>query len=120
MTILYREPRINWYDFQYNQGGTWVSRLNMQSDVNSSAEYRFIVNISSDCEWENITYINISAWYDQGNETTIYNQSLGGNLNLFFQYENLTGTPTFRLLWPTGGEVTGAAFSETTGRRIMD
>ena len=113
VTILYREPRINWYDFQYNQGGTWVSRLNMQSDVNDSAEYRFIVNISSDCEWENITYINISAWYDQGNENSVYNQTLGGNLNLFFQYENLTGTPTFRLFWPTGGEVTGAAFSET-------
>lgn len=112
VTILYREPRINWYDFQYNQSGTWVSRLNNQSDVNNSAEYRFIVNISSDVQWENITYINITAWYDQGNENTLYNQTLGGNLNLFFQYENLTGTAVFRMLWPTGGEVTGFAYSE--------
>jgi hypothetical protein len=116
VTILYREPRINWYDFQYNQGGTWVSRRNLQSDVNDSAEYRFIVNISSDNGWKNITYINITAWYDQGNDNTVYNQTLGGNLNLFFQYENLTGTPTWRMLWPTGGEVTGFAYSERVVR----
>ncbi|MCK5031125.1 MAG: hypothetical protein KAR64_06630, partial [Thermoplasmatales archaeon] len=47
VTVLQLEPRINWYDFQYNQSGTWVSRLNAQIDVNMSAEYRFIVNISS-------------------------------------------------------------------------
>jgi hypothetical protein len=116
VTVLYREPRINWYDFQYNQGGTWVSRRNIQSDVNNSAEYRFIVNVSSDNGWQNITYINISAWYDQGNENTVYNQTQGGNLNLFLQYENLTGTPTWRMLWPTGGEVTGFTYSERVVR----
>jgi hypothetical protein len=116
VTILYQEPRINWYDFQYNESGSWVSRLNTQSDVNDSAEYRFIVNISSDNGWENITYINITAWYDHGDENTVYNQTLGGNLNLFFQYENLTGTAVFRMLWPTGGEVTGFAYSERVER----
>ena len=112
VTVLYRQPRINWYDFQYNQGGTWISRLNTQSDVNGTAEYRFIVNISSDVGWENITYINVSAWYDQGNDNTLYNQTLGGTLNLFLMYENLTGTPTWRMLWPTGGEVTGFNHTE--------
>ena len=112
VTILYREPRFNWYDFQYNQSGTWVSRLNTQSDVNDSAEYRFIVNISADNGWENITFINITAWYDQGTESSTYNQTLGGNWNLFFQYENLTGVPNWSMRWPTGGEVTGAQFSE--------
>ncbi len=112
VTILYREPRINWYDFQYNQSGTWVSRLNDQSDVNNSAEYRFIVNISSDVQWENITYVNITAWYDQGNESVLYNQTLGGNLNLFLQYENITGTAVWRMLWPTGGEVTEGQYTE--------
>jgi hypothetical protein len=116
VTILYREPRINWYDFQYNQGGTWVSRRNIQSDVNNSARYRFVVNVSSDNGWKNITYINISAWYDQGNENTVYNQTRGGNLNLLLQYENLTGTPTWRMLWPTGGEVTGFSYSERVVR----
>jgi hypothetical protein len=116
VTILYREPRFNWYDFQYNQSGTWVSRRDIQSDVNNSAEYRFIVNISSDNGWANITYINITAWYDAGNENTVYNQTLGGNMNLFFQYENLTGTPVWRMLWPTGGEITGGTYSE----RVVD
>src|SRR4030042_3038721 len=77
VTILYREPRFNWYDFQYNQSGTWISRLNIQSDVNNSAEYRFVVNISSDNGWENITYINITAWYDLGLSNSVYNQTLG-------------------------------------------
>ena len=112
VTVLYREPRINFYDFQYNQGGTWVSRLNTQSDVNNSAQYRFVVNVSADNGWENITYINISAWYDQGNDASTYNQTQGGNLNLYFEYENRTGTPSFRMLWPTGGEVTGFSYTE--------
>ena len=61
VTVLQLEPRINWYDFQYNNSGTWESRLNQQIDVNNSAEYRFIVNISSDQGWTDIDYINISA-----------------------------------------------------------
>lgn len=116
VTILYREPRFNWYDFQYNQSGNWVSRLNTQSDVNASAEYRFVVNISSDSGWENITYINITAWYDQGNANSVYNQTLGGNMNLFLQYENLTGTPAWRILWPNSGEVTGFKYRERVVR----
>src|SRR5512136_2590367 len=44
VTVLHLEPRVLWYDFQYNQAGIWISRLNTQSDVNNSAEYRFIVN----------------------------------------------------------------------------
>ncbi|MCX6666582.1 MAG: hypothetical protein NT038_11090, partial [Euryarchaeota archaeon] len=51
VTVLNNEPRINWYDFQYNQSGTWVSKRNTQIDVNNSAEYRFIVDISSDQGW---------------------------------------------------------------------
>ena len=82
VTVLHFEPRILWYDFQYNQSGTWVSRLNAQSDVNDSAEYRFIVNISSDQGWDDIDYVNITAWYDQGNDSTTYNSTLGGNWNL--------------------------------------
>ncbi len=116
VTVLYREPRINWYDFQYNQGGTWVSRLNAQSDVNNSAQYRFIVNVSADNGWENITYINVSAWYDLGNDASMYNSTAGGNLNLFFEYENLTGTPSWKMLWPTGGEVTGFSYTERVVR----
>jgi len=38
VTVLEFVPRINWYDFQYNQSGTWTSRRNAQIDVNNSAE----------------------------------------------------------------------------------
>jgi len=100
VTVLQLEPRINWYDFQYNNSGTWESRLNQQIDVNNSAEYRFIVNISSDQGWTDIDYINITAWHDNGSEATTYNQSVGGNINLCLRYKNTTGTAVWTLQWP--------------------
>ena len=115
VTVLQLPPRINWYDFQYNQSGTWVSRLNAQNDVNDSAEYRFVVNISSDQGWDDIQFVNITAWYDQGNDSYTYNQTLGGNWNLFLQYENTTGTAVWRMLWPHGGEITEGTYSDTIG-----
>lgn len=112
VTVLQLEPRINWYDFQLNQGGSWVSRLNAQIDVN--AEYRFIINISSDQGWADIDYINITVWHDNGSESTTYNNTgnLGGNLNLFLQYENTTGTANYNMLWPRN-EVTKGTMTET-------
>ena len=112
VTVLQLQPRINWYDFQLNQSGTWISRLNAQIDVNNSAEYRFIVNISSDQGWNDIDYINITAWYDNGSEATTYNQTSGGNINLYLQYENTTGTANFNLLWPDD-EVTIGTWTES-------
>ncbi len=112
VTVLQLQPRINWYDIQYNQSGTWVSVLNSQIDVNNSAEYRFCVNVSSDQGWVDIEYINITAWYDNGSEATIYNQTTGGNINLFLQYENTTGTANFTMHWPDN-EVTKGEWSET-------
>jgi hypothetical protein len=111
VTVLQLQPRINWYDFQFNQGGTWVSRLNQQIDVNNSAMYRFVVNVSSDQGWADIEYINITAWFDNGDDTSIYNQSAGGNINLFLQYKNTTGTAIYSKLWPDD-EVTIGAWSE--------
>jgi hypothetical protein len=115
VTVLHFEPRILWYDFQYNQSGTWVSKLNAQSDVNNSAEYRFIVNISSDQGWDDIEFVNIYAWYDQGSESTIYNETKGGNLNLNLQYENTTGTALWRMLWPNGGEFLEGTYTDSVG-----
>ncbi len=112
LSVLQIPPRINWYDFQYNQSGTWISKLNTQIDVNNSAEYRFVVNISSDQGWDDIEYVNITAWHDQGNDFSTYNQTLGGNLNLRFQYKNTTGTAAWSLLWPTGSEVTESRYSD--------
>jgi len=120
VTVLEREPRVNWYDFQYNNSGTWESKLNQQIDVNNSAEYRFIVNISSDQGWADIEYINITAWADLGDDSGYnYNGTLGGNINLFLQYENTTGTAIYTMLWPndeaTVGSMTEAEVSDPNG-----
>lgn len=119
VSVLALEPRINWYDFQ---NSTNSSKLNAQIDVNQ--ECKFIINISSDQGWGDIEFINITAWYDDGNESTTYNNSgnLGGNLNLFLQYENTTGTgnnAVYRMLWPddeaTKGTLTEIVSTDPSG-----
>ncbi len=112
--VLNYEPRVNWYDFQYNNSGTWISRLNKKIEIDNSSEYRFIINISSDQGWDDIEFINITAWYDHGNETNVYNQTLGGNINLYTQYENTTSTSNmseYRTIWPKN-EVTFTGYAE--------
>jgi len=95
ITVFKNEPIINWYDFQNVTG---VSKLNTRIDVDQ--EYKFCINITSDQGWADIDYINITAWYDNGSESTTYNQTLGGNLNMYLQYENTTGTANYNMLWP--------------------
>ena len=97
------EPRINWYDFQ---NAASVSKQNEQIDVDQ--EYKFCINISSDQGWDDINYIDIAAWYDNGNEGSTYNQTLGGNINLYLQYSNLTGTSSFNMLWPDNEATIGS------------
>ncbi|EMR73342.1 protein of unknown function (DUF2341) [Thermoplasmatales archaeon SCGC AB-539-N05] len=90
-------PTINSYDLLDNTG----SKINNDSlDVNN--EYYFTVNITDENGWADIDYINITSWYDNGTENTMYNQSnnTGGNLNMFLQYENTTGTANYTMLWP--------------------
>jgi len=112
VTILQFEPRINWYDFQYNNSGNWETKLNQQIDVNNTAEYRFIVNISSDQGWDDIEYVNVTAWFDNGDDASTYNQTAGGNINLFLMYENTTGTANWSLQWPDD-EVIEGQYTET-------
>lgn len=114
--IIHYAPRINWYDFQYNNGGTWVSRLNQKIEVDNQSEYRFIINISSDQGWADIEFINLTAWYDHGTESSTFNQTgyFGGNINLNIQYENTSSTldnPVFRYLWPDEEVTFGVAES---------
>lgn len=105
------KPIINWYDLQIITG---TSKLNSQIDVNQ--EYKFCISISSDQGWDDIEYIDITAWYDNGDEGTAYNDSgnRGGNLNMFLRYENITGNPTYSMLWPDD-EVTLGSFTEKNG-----
>jgi len=107
VTVLQDEPRVNWFDFQFNNSGSWESKLNQQIDVNNVNEYRFIVNISSDQGWDDIDYVFIEAWADLGNDTAgvnNYNNSgtgnIGGNINLNLTYDNSSGTAYWYLMWP--------------------
>jgi hypothetical protein len=119
--VIHLAPRINWYDFQYNdtEEGRWVSRLNQQIEVNNESEYRFIINVSSDQGWDKITFINLTAWYDFGNESNKYNDTKGKNINLKAQYENTSGTANFNYLWPPaeGFEI---SFNEAESKVVED
>jgi hypothetical protein len=100
------EPIINWYDLQTAEG---VSCLNLKIDVNN--EYKFCISITSDQGWDDIEYININAWFDNGDDASIYNQSKGGNINMFLQYQNTTGIGIYNMLWPDD-EVTIGSYTE--------
>lgn len=121
VSVVALRPQIVFYDFQYwNYSNGWESRLNQQIDVNNSAKYRFVINVTSYQGWDDIEYINITSFYDRGNESSYYNQTKGGNYNMFFQYENITGTANFDLKWPydevslvnTNEEIVENAFTE--------
>jgi len=90
-------PVINSYDLR----NSTESKLNNATgllDVNS--EYYFTINITAKYGWVYVDYIDIKTWYDQGSETTSYNQTVGGNLNMYLRYENVTGNASFKILWP--------------------
>jgi hypothetical protein len=109
VTVLQLHPRVLWYDLQNSTG---ASMLNAQLDVNE--EYYFYVNVSSDQGWNDIAYVNITAWHDQGNDANVYNTTAGANLNLFLQYDG-----SWNLIWPTTGEVSlnagGCSATDVTG-----
>ena len=90
-------PVINSYDLR-NSIGSKLNNATGLLDVNS--EYYFTINVTATYGWVYIDYIEIKAWYDQGTETSSYNLTAGGNLNMHLQYENISGNASFKLLWP--------------------
>jgi hypothetical protein len=92
-------PVINNYDLR-NSSGSKLNSVTGLLDVNN--EYYFTVNITDQNGWDEILYINITGWYDNGSESTTYNETgnQGGNLNMFLQYENTTGNANYTMLWP--------------------
>ncbi|RLF44812.1 MAG: hypothetical protein DRN09_02645, partial [Thermoplasmata archaeon] len=101
-------PVINSIDLRNATG----SKLNSNSLLDVNKEYYFLINITDLDGWEDINYINITAWYDNGNDSSLYNQTKGGNLNMFLQYKNTTGTAHYNMLWPST-EVTKGSLVET-------
>jgi len=90
-------PKINSYDLR-NTSGSKLDNTTGLLDVNK--EYYFTVNVTAKYGWIYVDYIDIKAWFDQGSEVSSYNQTLGGNLNMYLRYENVTGNASFKLLWP--------------------
>jgi hypothetical protein len=87
-------------------------------EVDNATWLRIVINISSDQGWDNIDWINISGWHDNGTDGdgTGYNTSgnHGSNRNFFLTYENLSGTPYYNISWPTNGtELTKGNFTES-------
>lgn len=96
-TTVINPPFINSYNL-FNNTGSKLNNATGLLDVNT--EYYFTVNVTDLDGWEDINYINITSWYDNGDENTFYNQTIGGNLNMFLQYENISGTSNFKMQWP--------------------
>lgn len=90
-------PVINNFNLKNNTGSK-IDNATGLLDINK--KYYFEINITDENGWGNIGYVNITSWFDGGNENSFYNQTLGGNLNMFLQYKNTTGSAEFKMLWP--------------------
>jgi len=148
VTIESKRPRILWYDFQkctntsfdgYSNisGNSWISKRNNMTEVDNDTWYRFIINISSDQGWDNIEYINISGWHDNGTDSDVdgsltgsggYNRSTtnatinhGGNRNFFLIYDNTSNsTAYFNLTFPHNNtEITIGGFHENNVTDVL-
>jgi len=146
VTIESKRPRILWYDVQKCtsftssgetgpadiDGATWISVRNNMTETDNETWYRFIINVSSDQGWDNIEYINISGWHDNGSDTetdgslsstTGYNRTgnEGANRNFFFCYDNTTNvTGTYTMIYPTNGtEITLGNYSENNVTDVL-
>lgn len=122
VTIEHQYPRILWYDIQKYTGTTtendrylptttnnndWTSIRNNMTEVDNATWLRVILNISSDQGWDNIEYINITGWHDNGTlETgTDYNTTgnHGSNRNFYLSYDNTSDTTAYyNKTWPKG------------------
>ena len=91
------DPIINSFNLQNISG----SKINNQTgNLQVGGEYVFSINITEKNGWNDIDYVNITSWYDFGDETSIYNQTSGGNYNMFLQYKNVSGIGQYTMIWP--------------------
>jgi len=90
-------PIINSFNLS-NETGCKLNNLTGNLDVGK--EYVFSINVTDENGWNDIHYINLSSWFDTGDDNSIYNQTEGGNYNLKLQYENTSGIAQYRMRWP--------------------
>jgi hypothetical protein len=104
-------PQINSYDLR-NSSRSKLNNATGLLDVNN--EYSFIINVTVEYGWVHLDYIDIKTWYDHGNDSSVYNQTLGGNLNMHLRYENTTRNASYLMLWPRDeAQLIGSNCSET-------
>jgi len=74
--------------------------------VDPGMAYNISVVIEDNNGWSDIEWVNVTLWYDNGDDASEYNDTAGANLNYFFSYNQ--DNDTFFVHWPTTGELTGA------------
>ena len=98
-TLHQYTPKINSFIIANNTG---VKSNNQTGRLSVQQPYYFLINATDNNGWDDIDYINVTCWYDQGNDSaTYYNKTKGGNINMFLQYQNTTGTASYDVLWPS-------------------
>ena len=90
-------PIINSIDI-HNATGSKLD--NTTGLLHNTKEYLITMNITDGNGWVDIASVSVEAWYDHGDDSSVYNQTEGGNLNMYLLYQNTTGAGTFALLWP--------------------
>lgn len=91
------DPVLNSFDLRNTTG----TKLNNQTGyLQIRNEYVFTMNITDLNGWNDIDYVNITSWFDFGDDNSAYNQTAGENYNMFLQYRNTTGTAQFTMMWP--------------------
>jgi len=91
-------PVINTYDIK-NISGSSKKDNNTGILINNN-EYCFSINITDQNGWFDIEYIDVHSWYDNGIDSSTYNETEGANINIFLRYENTSGNPNYFLIWP--------------------
>jgi concanavalin A-like lectin/glucanase superfamily protein/uncharacterized protein DUF2341 len=92
-------PKINSFLLSDANG----NKLNNQTgNLIVQNTYYFLINVTDNNGWNDVDFINISCWFDQGDDSTAlyYNQTEGGNINMFLQYKNTSGVGIFQAIWP--------------------
>ena len=96
-TMYQYNPIINSFTLSNETG----CKLNNQTgNLDVGKEYIFSINVTDKNGWNDVKYINLSCWFDNGDDNSFYNQTEGGNYNLKLQYENTTGLAQYQMLWP--------------------
>ncbi len=93
LELLVLGPRVNYRNITQN-GNTILH--NNQGNVNSAT--KVTINVTHTQTIDYLDYVNVSAWFDNGDENNDYNDVSGPNYRWKIVYDNTTGTPSWSLV----------------------